>query len=224
MLETSLPPHAANGKPVEAHEADEAVSFDPARFTAPEASEPSPNPFDPASLRLGQDFGATIGVKKVLTTVPCRKPNRQEFVRVRPGADWRLETAALEDKINRETYLLDRRLWSELSGEVYPVALFTAVTRQGDVFLWPCKLPASDGKSNPWNESALAAAKLAESKWVRMSANMAAGMYDTFEAAAELAEPTWPELSFPELLKLCFKERFIASTDHPILRALRGEV
>ena len=43
------------------------------------------DPFDPASLRLGQDFAAGIGVKKVLTTVPCRRPNRHEFVRTRAG-------------------------------------------------------------------------------------------------------------------------------------------
>lgn len=184
----------------------------------------APDPFDPAALRLSQDFAATTAVRKVLTTVPCRKPNRQEFVRVRPGPEWRLETAAFEDKTNRETYLVERRLWSELAGEVYAVALFTTITKQGDLFLWPCKLPGADGKSNPWNESALSAARLAESKWVRMTANMPGGMYDVYEAAGELAEPTWPELAFPELLKLCFKDRFIGTVDHAMLRALRGEV
>jgi hypothetical protein len=67
-----------------------------------------PDPFDPASLRLGQDFVSSIGVKKVLTVVRCRKPSRQEFVRVRPGVEWRLETAVYEDKVQRETYLVDR--------------------------------------------------------------------------------------------------------------------
>jgi len=187
-------------------------------------SDPAPDPFDPAALRLSQDFASSIGVKKVLTTVPCRKPNRHEFVRVRPGEDWRLETGVFEDKVNREVYLVQRDLWAELAGEVYPVCLFLAVNRQGDVFLWPAKLPGSDGRSNSWNESALAAARLAESKWVRVAANMGAGMYDTFEAAGELSEPTWPDLSFPEVLKRCFKDRFIQSVDHPAIRALRGMV
>ena len=189
---------------------------------APDTSPP--DPFAPESLRLCQDFGATIGVKKHLTTVPCRKPNRHEFVRVRPEAEWRLETAAFEDKINRETYLVDRGLWSDLAGEVYPVCLFLAINRQGDVFLWPAKLPGSDGKSNHWNESALAAARLAETSWVRVAANMPAGLYDTFTASGELAEPEWPELSFPEILKLSFRDRFIQDFDHAALRALRGEV
>ena len=41
-----------------------------------------PNPFDPAALRLNQDFAETVGVKKLLTTVPVRKPGKRGF---RPG-------------------------------------------------------------------------------------------------------------------------------------------
>ena len=184
----------------------------------------SPDPFDPASLRLGQDFASTIGVRKVLTTVPCRKPNRHEFVRVRPGEDRRLETGLFEDRVNREIYLVRRDLWSELAGEVYPACLFLAINRQGDVFLWRCKLPGPDGRSNTWNDSAVAAARLAETKWVRVSANMGAGMYDTHEALGELSGPEWPGLAFREILELCFKDRFIQDADHPVIRALRGLV
>ena len=184
---------------------------------------PAPDPFDPASLRLGQDFSSAVGVKKVLTTVPCRKPNKHEFVRVRAGDEWRLETGLFEDKINRDAYLVERRLWQELAGDVFPACLFLSINRQADVFIWPAKLPGSDGRSNTWNESALAAARLAETKWVRIAANMPGGMYDVFEAAGELAEPEWPELSFTEILKLCFKDRFIRDINHPVLRALRGE-
>ncbi|MFH1265135.1 MAG: hypothetical protein ABIK89_05365, partial [Planctomycetota bacterium] len=132
----------------------------------------APDPFDPASLRLGQDFASSIGVKKVLTTVPCREPNRHEFVRVHSGEEWRLETGLFEDKVHREVYLVRRELWPELAGEVYPACLFLAISRQGDVFLWPVKLPGVDGRSNPWNESALAAAQLAETQWIRVAANM----------------------------------------------------
>jgi hypothetical protein len=182
------------------------------------------NPFDPARLRLSQDFASAVGVKKVLTTVPCRKPLRHEFVRVRTGGEWRLETGVFEDKINRETYLVDPSLWSALLGEVHPVCLFCTVTRQNDLLLWPVKLPGADGKSNTWNESALAAAKLAESKWVRLAANMPGGLYDVYQAEGELTDPEWPELAFSEILRLAFKTRFIQSLDHPVVKALRGEV
>ena len=187
-------------------------------------TDPPPDPFDLESLKLSQDFASTIGVKKVLTTVPCRKPNRHEFVRVRPGADWHLETGIFEDKIQREMYLVGRDMWGELAGEITPVCLFTTITKQGDISLWPVKLPGTDGKTNSWNESALAASQLATKKWARVASNMNAGYYDTFEATGELSEPKWPELSLQEIVKLCFKDRLIDSVDHPVLRALRGEV
>jgi hypothetical protein len=59
------------------------------------ASEKGQDPFDPSRLRLSQDFAATVGVKKVLITVPVREPNKQEFVRVHPDQAYRLETAVL---------------------------------------------------------------------------------------------------------------------------------
>jgi len=184
--------------------------------------EPALDPFNPASLRLSQDFASSIGVKRVLVAVACRKPNRQEFVRVRPGEDWRLETGVFEDKVQREVYLVQKDLWSELASEVHPVCLFLAVNRQNDPFLWPCKLPGADGRTNTWNDSMLEAARLAEIRWVRVASNQQAGMYDVYTAAGELAEPTWPELSFPEILRLCFKDRFIQTADHVAVRQLRG--
>ena len=44
----------------------------------------SDDPFDLAKLRVSQDFLETTNVKKLLTTVPIRKPNAQDFVRVHP--------------------------------------------------------------------------------------------------------------------------------------------
>ncbi|MCZ6861990.1 MAG: hypothetical protein O7I42_17225, partial [Alphaproteobacteria bacterium] len=52
--------------------------------TEPPATEPKAalDPFNPKSLRISQDFAAAAGVKQVLATIPVRKPNRQDFVRV----------------------------------------------------------------------------------------------------------------------------------------------
>jgi hypothetical protein len=70
-------------------------------------SNNAPNPFDPASLRLDQSFADTVGVKKLLTTVPVGKPGRQEFVRVHRDPMFRLTPAAIiEVKEDREVYLV----------------------------------------------------------------------------------------------------------------------
>src|SRR5215467_7263732 len=86
--------------------------------------------FDLSRLRLSQDFGEQIGVKKALLTVPVRKPDRQWFVRVHPDPTWRLDTPVLHLKEERETYLVDPSLWTSMPGELVPTALFTAVNRQ----------------------------------------------------------------------------------------------
>jgi len=188
----------------------------------PEQEKTAFDPFDPESLRLRG--GESLGVKKVLTTVPCGKPNKLQFVRVHSDKTYRMETAIFDDKVQGESYLVSPALWDELSLDVTPVCLFTAVTRHGDCFLWPCKLPGADGRSNHWHESALAAAKLAVDGWVRVSANMPASRYDVFEATGNLPDPIWPDETFKELLRRCFENRFIDSADHPILKSLRGEV
>ncbi len=67
--------------------------------------------FDLERLRLSQDFPSQVGVKKAILTVPVRKPDRQWFIRVHPDPDWRLETAVLELKDERETYLVEPEMW-----------------------------------------------------------------------------------------------------------------
>ncbi len=101
--------------------------------------QPAPDPFDPEALRLSQDFAALANFKPILATVPVRKPGRQDYFRVRPAEDYRLTTALLELKDERETYLIAPDLRHELFGELVPVTIFTAINRQGVVFLWPCR-------------------------------------------------------------------------------------
>ncbi len=178
---------------------------------------------DLAELRLGQDFDIQVGVRKALLTVPVRKPSRQEFVRVNPDPDFRLETAIYEMKDDRETYLVDRSLWPDFFDELKPVCLFTTVNRQDVVFLWPVVMPGSDGRSNPWHQSALQAAQLAMRGWIRVVPKMGLGAYEVFQATAALPDPTWPDSTFQDLIRIAFQNHFVNSADHPVIRQLRGE-
>ena len=188
----------------------------------------APNPIDPARLRLSQDFTTEAGVKKALVRIPVRKPAREWFVRVHADEAYRLETAVLElkDSDDRDMYLIAPELRSELAHE--PTfglrALFTAMTRQGVLFIWPVALPGPDGRENPWHQSLAEAARMAKTGWVRVAANMNLGAYDVWEAQAVLPEPEWPEKPFAELLQTAFKNRYIDSLDHPVLQQLQGKV
>jgi hypothetical protein len=185
----------------------------------------APDPFDPARLRLSQDFLAAAGVKKLLTTVPVRKPSKEWFVRCHPDPAYRIETCVIELKEDNETYLVDPQLWPELAGEstFSPRALITSVNKQNTVFLWPVRLPGPDGRHDDWSKSALEAATYATRTWVRVQANMALGAYEVFQATGSLADPEWTVPPFNELLRIAFKDRYINTPDHPVLKRLRGE-
>jgi hypothetical protein len=183
-----------------------------------------PKKFDLEALRLSQDFTSLIGVRKALLTVPVRKPGRQDFVRVHPDPGFRLETAVLQFKEDRETFVVAPAVRHELSSELVPMVLFTAITRQGVVSLWPVRLPAADGRHDEWNRSALEGAQVAMTRWVRVASNRYLGAYEIFEATAALSEPEWPTESFEQIFAVAFKDHYIDSLDHPAVRRLRGEI
>jgi len=191
-----------------------------------EGATPATNSFDDLSaLRLDQSYADTVGVKKLLTTVPVRKPHRQDFVRVHPDPGYRLTPAAIiEVKEDREVYLVMPDMAQALPGEFSTATLFTAISRQGTLFLWPVKLPRPDGRQNEWHRSAAEGAERAMEKWVRVTSSMALGAYEIFEASGELPEPVWPDYSFRQILEIAFRDRVVDRPDHPLVQRLQGVV
>ena len=185
----------------------------------------APNPFaDLDAMRLSQAFAEMAGAKRLLTTVPVGKPGKQDFVMVHPDPEYRITAAIIELKEDREIYFITPKMTAALSGEFQPAVLYTCMNRQGVLRIWPVKLPGPDGKINPWHNSAAEAAELATKKWVRVTANMALGAYDIFEAIGELSPPDWPSLSFSEVLKIAFKDHLVDGPNHPLIQRLRGVV
>jgi hypothetical protein len=184
----------------------------------------APGKYDPRRLRLSAAAGEQPVTKKVITSIPVAKPNKQVYVRVHPGEDFRLNAALIELKESRHIYLVIPELVPELEGEITHATLFTGTTRDGNLFLWPVKLPESEGRSNSWNESAMEAASRAMTKWVRVVANMGVGAYEYYEATGNLGDPAWPgDLSFEDILGIAFKnDRLIESLEHPLIQRLRG--
>jgi len=184
----------------------------------------SPDPFDPSRLRFDLNFQEHIGVKKLLTTVPVSRPNRQEFIRVNPDVAMRLTSAVLEVKEDGELYLVSPEAYVDLAEEVKIVTLFVYMNRSGVLKIMPVTMPGPDGKTNPWHESLMEAALIGTDRWVRIQANMQLGAYECSVATAPLDEPEWPDLEFKDILRIAFKDRRIDSSDHEVVRRLRGEV
>jgi len=195
-------------------------------------SAPAPGDSDPfsaeglAKLRLSQDYAALSQVRPVITSVACRKPQRQEFIRVRPGEGNRFATSAFTDKESGETYLVSPEVKEYLDGDVVATMLVVCISRNSPIpFLWPLTLPGAGGRSNRWHESGVEAARVAETQWAKVMSDMTGGCYVPHVAMGNLSDPDWSAIpTIGELLRLTFKDRFIGAADHPVLERLRGEV
>jgi hypothetical protein len=182
-------------------------------------------PIDVSALRKRQEQVSFITLENNLSNISVRKPKKQEFFRVidKPGCT--LETSILEvDSIEREYYLVETSLHASLEDELTPVILHLCINRQGELFFWPVKSHASDGRRNKWTESALEAAKLAKEKWIRIMANMSKGEYDLVVAEGAIPAPDWPDITFDKLINIAFKGQYITDLDHVVLKKLRGEI
>ncbi len=185
----------------------------------------TPDDFNLDDLRLKHDFSETLGVQKMLTHVPVRKPNKTDFIRVHPEEEYKLDVGIVEMKDTQETYLVMHPMTQEPG--VYEIVqnarLVAYINRQGSIALWPLKL-GREGKLNPWYESALEAASLAEKQWISVRADMTLGAYQIFVAKAELSDPVWPEQTFFELIQIGFKGKIVNDPNHPLIQQLTGAI
>ena len=94
----------------------------------------SDDPYDLSRLRINPEMLETTGVKKLLTTVPVRKPLAQDFVRVRPEPQLSGNARLHRIEDDRETYIVDLGAVPELQGECFFATLFTAISRTGVLF------------------------------------------------------------------------------------------
>jgi hypothetical protein len=193
--------------------------------------ETKPHPIESAnldrdlkSLRLSANYGATIGVKKILTNIPVGKPKKTQFFRVHESVDMTFPTLILEIKETRETYLVYPDVAQVISELVRPVMLLVAIDRQNNIFIIPVPLPGESGTRNQWHESLAQAAEMSKKKWVRIVANMHIGSYEVQVATGVLAEPDWPEENLDELIKIAFRGKIISDANHPIVQSLLGEL
>jgi hypothetical protein len=175
------------------------------------------DPFDPVNLRLDQNFLKMAGAKKLLTTVPVRRPNKQDYIRVHPAEEYRMPVALIEFKEDSEIFMVTPSMAERLVGEWFPAMIYAAINRQGVVFLWPVRLPGDDGKIMDWHRTAHDAANRATTSWVRVVA------YVTIEGPKNIPDPEWPDLlPLRELLRIAFRERLVDSLLHPAVKRLQG--
>jgi hypothetical protein len=185
------------------------------------------DPFDPAQFRAPNTLdGSGDGIRREFTQIRIGKPKKSSFFRSHPDPTYRLPVNIIEydSGMMREEFLVMPSVAEALVEETKPKLLVLCVDKMSTPSLWLAPRQAEDGfqRTNPWNTSALEALRLSETKWVRMSANMAAGAY-TIHTSPSDSEPDWPDLPLSELIKLGFgEERVIRDMNHPVIQRLLG--
>lgn len=180
------------------------------------------------ALKLSLEAAGLSGAMEVLSRVPVRKPMRDEYFRIRPGDENCFTTVLYEDRgaQMREYYFVAPAMIPVLRAyaQVSVATLMQFYTRQGVLGIFPLKLASDTTTQNGWNDTAMKAAQLAKTKWVRIQADMALSGYRIFVAEGELGDPKWPDTPFSELLDIAFKDRVIATEDHPVINKVLGRI
>ena len=185
------------------------------------------DPFDPAQFRAPNTLdGSGDGIRREFTQIRIGKPKKSSFFRSHADPTYRLPVNIIEydSGMMKEEFLVMPTVTEALVEEAKPQLLVLCVDKMGTPFLWLAPRQAEDGfqRTNLWNTSALEALKLSETKWVRMSANMAEGAYTIHTSSSDSA-PDWPDLRLNELIKLGFgEERVIRDMNHPVVKRLLG--
>ena len=178
---------------------------------------------DFSKFRISANNSGLPVAQKVLMHVPVDKPGKQRYVRVHTDNNFRLECATLKLEGDERFYLIAPHIGSAVAQDLKLVTLKLSIDRQGNVFLWPVPPAPEDGNENSWNQSQRQIAVMAEKNWVRLSPNRATGSYEVMVAKGEIPEPTWPDLTFEDILEIAFgKTHIIDNRDHPALRKLWG--
>src|SRR5262249_2654516 len=93
------------------------------------------------------------------------------------------------------------------------------------LFVWPVRVPDEGEKDMLWWASARDGVEECHKHWTRLSSDKAAGKYRLYPDRDDLMPaPTWPPLSFREILRIAFRDYNIDSPDHPIVKRLLGRV
>jgi hypothetical protein len=189
------------------------------------ALTPPPELFDPVKLRIAPDYLAQGAVKKLLTHIPIRKPNPQRFIRVHPDKNYRITSALIELKEERETYLVTPEYFAELEEDLQTIfTLYLTIDRANILSLWPIRMPGSDGRVNSWHSTAHDAAERAMQVWLRVVPSQSLGGYQQHAPEIRYPEPEWPTLPFSKILEIAFKGRLVTGPDHPVMQRLRGAI
>lgn len=186
--------------------------------------------FDPARLRKRQKLDATKA--RIQLEISVSKPGKFRFFRIHPNPEYQVPALLFtyEREMDKQHYFISPdfldsfpELLDILGSGLKEVTLYTGITRQGNLFLWPVGT-SMEGPGGKWNSSAHQVVQAGISTWVQLRSNIEIGAYDLVPAAGDLGEPEWPDLSLQQILERAFRNSILDRPDHPLIQELEGRI
>lgn len=167
---------------------------------------------------LGRSLDEVVPSEKLLTSLPVRKPKKDEWVRCHPEIFACVNI--YENKDARECYLVLPDVIEPLSDVVRHVRLSLAVNYAGIPFLWILPVP-SDRQNHHSYISAFVAADRSTKEWIRIA--WQEGDYAVHRRRSAGSDPVWPREITDASDMLRFASKFgafeiIDNADHPVVK------
>ena len=176
---------------------------------------------DLSKAKLPQNYSEMSQVKKVHTVIPVARPPKTAFFRVNPDPEFSFEAYILEYELSK--YLVFPEVAAQFPELVKAVRFVSVITRDGNPYLWPLRLPKVDGRSDNWATSAIEIAELAKGVWVRATHDMLAGCFIAYKALSITVELAFIAMTMEEMLQKAFSDFVITDMNHPIAREMLGD-
>jgi hypothetical protein len=175
---------------------------------------------DLAALRKASKI--TVKRETVLVNVLVGKPANNVYFRIHPTLMLEDATVIREEEGTRKKFYFvtpAMREHSKLAPRLRYVTVHLVCTWPGDgILLWPVPVKADFAA---WR-SEQAAARLAVDKWTQLVWDPDRADFRVETAENIDRQPTWPNESFEQLLKLGFADCIVDNEDHYYVRRLRG--
>jgi len=185
---------------------------------------------DVSALVVNQTYSeGVIGGHKIFK-IKERKPTKHEWFRVNPEPDYKqmLSGFVYECGGEKVTYLANSEVAQYLEShgaECRPLNTRICCSKTLVPFLWIIAGPTGSmaGRETPWLNNQLEAARRAEKTWVRLQWNAPEMQHDIYENPQIVVEPKFPEKAFQEIITEVFREKHLASIDHPVVKDITSQ-
>lgn len=188
-------------------------------------AQPNPTSIFDDLHTLRKQSKLTVVRKTVLVNVAVERPASNVYFRVNPDPEMQLDATVLVDSegAKKVIYFVPPAMRShpKLAPRLRQVTIAVVTTwPAGNILLWPVPI-LGDSTLAAWR-SARVAFELAQNKWTQMVWKTERADYDVEPAENIDKDPTWPNKTFQELLKIGFSDKVTDNEDHPYVRRLRG--